>query len=277
MELDLSNPDHLEAIKAAGLLTKEDIKEAGYMTSTDVASAGYVKPEDVEAKIKEANAALEANRDSIKTQYQAERDEKKALLDSIAGLDIDKAKEWQKKLQEDELAALVSANDIDGLKKKFTAGLESQLADLQNTVSAKEQEKLQLERELKDQILSIQAEAKQVDIKREINTAMQNIRDQIQPTAFSEIERDALELFDYDDDKKLIIKDGSGVVQVTEDGNLDASGWLKRMIKDKPHRFTGAAGGGNPPSVKTPEKDANGKPLTARQRLEAKRRAEHGK
>lgn len=272
MAIDFKDPEVLKELKEAGLMSQEDIKAAGYMTSTDVLSAGYVKPEDVDQRIKEANAALETNKNDILAQLKAEKDAKAELISKTAGIDLEKARELLNKVHEDEISAMATSGDIDGLKKRFTADLESKLADLQGTVSTKEQEKLQIERDLKEQIAAIQSEAKQVDIKREVNTAMQNIRDQIQPTAFSEIERDALELFDYDDDKNLVIKDSKGVVQVTEDGNLSASGWLKKMINDKPHRFTGASGGGNPPSSKAPVKDGNGKELFGMARLAEKRK-----
>lgn len=270
MPIDFSDPEVQAELKAAGMMNQEQIKSAGYMTSTDVTAAGYVSKDDLDAKIKEANQGLEANRDNILEQLSKAKEANKQLNESVAGIDLEAAKEWQKKLNEDELAKLVAAGDVESLKKRFTTPYEQQMADIQAQAAQQEQEKLKAEKELNEKLSAALTQAKQTDIKSRVNTAISEIRDTIQPTAVDDIARLAMDVCDLNEEGKLVIKDANGVARQTDKGDMTLAEYMAQLVTDKPHFFTGAQGGGGRKAV-IQDKGPGGQKLTAKQRLELKR------
>lgn len=210
MEIDVNNPEHIQAIQAAGFVAKTD----------------------VDSLIKDANKSLESNRDDILNQLREQKEK-------YQGVDLDV---WTK-LSGDARFNKIATDGFDGYERDLGGELQERLRAAQSDAMMKEQEYLRTKEDLEGKVSQYDQALKNSELKRKLGmTLMQN--DKVNTMAIQEIERDALNELSLDDKGNIIVLGEEGIPRQTAEGPMNEKDWLNDMMKIKPYRFLGASGGG---------------------------------
>lgn len=202
---------------------------------------GSVDPNDpavkalLEAAVADAVKGLKKNNEDLrkeKDNQKARLDELQTKLESLGDLDLNAVSEFVKRTRSDEYAALYKAG-------KFSEVIDK---EVEKAVTKVKRDMQALQEQL-DQATKATTEAKTaLKTERIRNKVATSVKD-LNEGALDDIQRNALDLFDEDENGAIILKDG--VNARTKDGKAVTVDTLQTfLLETKPYYFKGSSGGG---------------------------------
>jgi|DEB0MinimDraft_6_1074348.scaffolds.fasta_scaffold01754_3 hypothetical protein len=204
---------------------------------SDENSSGVDVKALVEQAVAEATKGLVNNRDQIKGEKMALKQELENLKAQWGDLNPDQVKAFMSRLENDEETRLIAEGKIDEVLDRRTKAL-------QGDYSKKLEASHNIQQELEGKLTSSRSRIKQLLLDNEIRRNAAEIG--ILPTAIDDALYRAKDVFTISDDDAVIAKDPDGSVVLGKNGRdpLSPSEWIDGMKEKAPHWFAQNSGGG---------------------------------
>lgn len=199
----------------------------------------------ITAAVKDATSKLEKNRDTIKGEKIELQKKLDALTEQLGDIDVGSLKEFVARSKNDEYTKLIKEGKF---QQVIDAEVQKAVAKVQRDIEAAN------ERAKKAEEAAVQAKNsfKQEKIR---NKAALSVKD-FQDGALDDIQRRALETFDYNDEGQFVLKEG--VTARLKNGKpVDFDSFGQYLIESAPYYFKPSNGGGGD-GGKAPAKGQDG-------------------